>query len=307
VARRRFLDSLKSKNEEDEVCLICSDVEKGQIVLTHCGHLYHEHCLRVWSSKAHTTTCPVCRASLRRENAWQRVHLKAPLPEPEKVRNSEDMDIDEDTNGGSARTRNSKGKGRATVIEKEQALEDIEGDADPSSQLNYLPPEEVETIKGVPLQNAALGSKLDMITRHVIHLRDKHARAIRDADEPMTNGDPSSASSSASDGNGKARARESTPPNGGMFTSAFNDLSEDSQPTEAKILIYSGWQYACEVLASAFAREKIGYVRLETSAGNSAKQKEKAVVEFKENPDVSVFILHAQSQAAGLVGVLLSL
>jgi SNF2 family DNA or RNA helicase len=207
------------------------------------------------------------------------------------------MELDEDTNEGSASTRNNKGKGRATVMEKEQALEDIEGDADPSSQLNYLPPEEVETIKGVPSQNAALGSKLDMITRHVIHLRDKHARAIRDADQPMTNGD-----SSASSTNGKARVRESTPPLNGMFTSSSNDLSEDVHPTEAKILIYSGWQYACEVLASAFAREKIGYVRLENSAGNSAKQKEKAVVEFKENPDVSVFILHAQSQAAGLVG-----
>jgi len=214
------------------------------------------------------------------------------------------MDIDQDTNGASARTGNNKGKGkgRATVLEKEQALEDIEGDADPSSQLNYLPPEEVEIIKGVPLQNAALGSKLDMITRHVIHLRDKHARAIRDADQPMTNGDSSSASSSASP-NGKGRARESTPTLNGTFGFSSTSLKdEDVQPTEAKILIYSGWQYACEVLASAFAREKIGYVRLENSAGNSAKQKEKAVVEFKENPDVSVFILHAQSQAAGLVG-----
>lgn len=47
-------------------------------------------------------------------------------------------------------------------------------------------------------------------------------------------------------------------------------------------------------------RENIGFVRLEGGAGSVTKRKEAAVLEFKENPDVNVFILHAQSQAAGL-------
>ena len=237
------------------------------MVLTHCGHIFHEHCLRSWESKAGSRSCPVCRASLSRNGAWHRVHLKAQQHEGSKG----SIDCRNDSNEHIS-LPSKKGKERETDRDVLSAMAAKEEENDkPANRFKYLPPQEVEEIQQVKLRGSALGSKLDMIVRHILYLRKLHADAIFDSDE------------NASD-------------------TVTEDPYVELPPSEAKILVYSGWMYACDVLATAFAREKIGYVRLEGTSGNiSAKRKERAVIEFRENPDITVFILHAQSQAAGLV------
>jgi hypothetical protein len=152
-------------------------------------------------------------------------------------------------------------------------------DEDPSRQLKFLAPEEVEHILDMPLADASLGTKLDTIVKHVKLLRERHQMAIEKYDEDIAQG--------------RGNGRRDTSSHSGLAT--FNNTGP---PSEAKVLIYSAWQYACDVLAAAFRRDDIRFVRLE---GGSAGKKENAPLEFKENPDCTVFILHAKSQAAGLV------
>lgn len=153
-------------------------------------------------------------------------------------------------------------------VQIEELPEDEDND-DPSKQLNIISQDELDAIDAVPLQGASLGTKLDTIVKHVKLLRQRHQRAIEQYDIAMA-----------------ARNKEGHPGNSVM----------EAPPTEAKVLIYSAWQYACEVLAEAFSRERIKHVRLEGYG-----KKESAVLEFTGNPNCSVFILHAKSQAAGLV------
>ncbi|GAA5992964.1 hypothetical protein JCM5350_003062 [Sporobolomyces pararoseus] len=67
---------------------------------------------------------------------------------------------------------------------------------------------------------------------------------------------------------------------------------------EAKIVIFSVWQEALELLMESFNRNGLQFVRLE---GSSAKGKREGVVKrFQEDPDVAAFFLHTRSQSAGL-------
>lgn len=162
-------------------------------------------------------------------------------------------------------------------------IDDAEGvnNDDPSRQLKFLAPEEVEHILDMPLAGASLGSKLDTIVKHVKLLRERHQTAIEKYDEDLAQG--------------RAGGRRDTTSHPGVSA-----LDTADPPSEAKVLIYSAWQYACDVLAAAFRREGIRFVRLE---GGGSGKKENATLEFKENPDCAVFILHAKSQAAGLVSI----
>lgn len=264
TSRRRFIDQKinSGPNGDDELCLICSDTEGGQQVITHCVHLFHWNCLALWFDTRFNRTCPVCRSSLNHSKAFTKLADKKiikPLAIKQKPSDSDpDTSMPDQAGPSSVKVED--------IVEAEGLAETDDLDEDKlETKFNYLPQGELELINDVALKGAALGSKLDFITKHVLHLRDKHQRAMNDfyADD------------------GRANASEKA-------------------PTEAKILIYSGWQYACEVLAQALERERIGYVRLETPGKG---RKENAVIDFKENPDVAVFILHAQSQAAGLVSL----
>ncbi|GAA5969844.1 hypothetical protein JCM3765_004593 [Sporobolomyces pararoseus] len=67
---------------------------------------------------------------------------------------------------------------------------------------------------------------------------------------------------------------------------------------EAKIVIFSVWQEALELLMESFNRNGLQFVRLE---GSSAKGKREGVVKrFQEDPDIAAFFLHTRSQSAGL-------
>ena len=266
MSRRRFIDQKINTvpDRDEELCLICSDTEGGQRVVTSCVHLFHWECLARWFMAGLSHTCPVCRSSLLAPRSVIKISDKAVQLSKDKGKQREASPISRaDTvveAGPSSMKIEDIGDEMEGLDEKEEEVVDMR------SKFNYLDEEEIELIKDVALRGAALGSKLDFITKHVLHLREKHQRAI---------------DAFYSDEGGMDRT--------------------DKPPTEAKILIYSGWQYACDVLAQALERERIGYVRLETPGKG---RKESAVIDFKENPDIAVFILHAQSQAAGLVRVL---
>ncbi|GAA5841899.1 hypothetical protein JCM3766R1_002531 [Sporobolomyces carnicolor] len=67
---------------------------------------------------------------------------------------------------------------------------------------------------------------------------------------------------------------------------------------ECKIVIFSVWQEALQLLMEAFSRNGLVFVRLE---GSSARGKREGVVKrFKEDPDVAAFFLHTRSESAGL-------
>lgn len=246
------------------------------VVLTHCGHCMHEKCLRTWCLRSGSRTCPVCRASLDREKAWRKIQV-------ENTDLKLDVNSSAEIDGGSlAVNEHASGSqlpsaGTADVQADESDNEDPD---DPSRQLNFSSPGEVENILDMPLVGASLGTKLDAIVKHVKLLRDRHQTAIERYDENLSSGQG--------------------PPNRSAEAHPGITTVDTEPPTEAKILIYSAWQYACDILAAAFRRERIRFVRLE--GGTASGKKEKAPLEFKEDPECAVFILHARSQAAGLVG-----
>lgn len=235
----------------------------------------HEKCLRTWCTRSGSRTCPVCRASLNREKAWRKIRV-------EGLEFTIDAKPSADINGTSlAVDGHASGSQLPITGTADMQLDesDIQDPDDPARQLNFLPPEEVENILDMPLVGAGLGTKLDAIVKHVKLLRDRHQAAIERYDERMS-------------GSQEPRDRS-------VATHPGANISETEPPTEAKILIYSAWQYACDILAAAFRREKIRFVRLE--GGTTQGKKERAPLEFKEDPECAVFILHARSQAAGLV------
>lgn len=278
LMRRRFLESLKEKTQDEhEACHICGEVGEAQskrqyaatlrkvtstdssrvaVVLTPCGHLFHHRCLQQWckTAKAGQRNCPVCRGPLPPSTQWQRIKRK----DDNNAHPAKGLIGGTDTLGSLTETRES-------VHTDNQAW-----------QLNYIQPDMLEDIQDIKLSGEALGTKLDTIVKHVIHLtRNKEAQ-------------------------------------------------EGENNDDVKILIYSGWAFACDVLARALEKENIGFVSMEsgwraarskkneTSAllanawssngsGSRLSQKEMACIRFKEDPSVKVFILHAGSQAAGLV------
>lgn len=232
---------------------------------------------------------------LSRNDAWHKVHLKAPGQDgqPNGVSKPE---VPETLSAGSPTVN---GKSSSNKADGAREVTDLDDDA-PLKHLNFLPAQEADEISKVRLRGAALGSKLDSIVQHVVHLRDKHkAKMEMEDDDDGRRGQSRTAGHSWSSTGGKSRKGKER-----ATTNGQGRAHDDSHiKGDAKILIYSGWLYACDVLAAALSNQGIGFVRLEASGTKSlvAHKKENAVIEFKENPDVTVFILHAKSQAAGLV------
>ncbi|BGP51473.1 hypothetical protein JCM10450v2_007415 [Rhodotorula kratochvilovae] len=67
---------------------------------------------------------------------------------------------------------------------------------------------------------------------------------------------------------------------------------------DAKIVIFSAWQEALDLIMEAFKRNGIGFVRLEGANGKG--KKEGVVKRFQDDPDIAAFFLHTRSQSAGL-------
>jgi len=56
--------------ESPPVCVICLD--EGELVPTACNHLFHPKCIAIWLDTA--TTCPTCRATLRKPGSRSSSH-----------------------------------------------------------------------------------------------------------------------------------------------------------------------------------------------------------------------------------------
>ncbi|GAA5826106.1 hypothetical protein JCM3770_003829 [Rhodotorula araucariae] len=67
---------------------------------------------------------------------------------------------------------------------------------------------------------------------------------------------------------------------------------------DAKVVIFSAWQEALDLIMEAFKRNGIGFVRLEGANGKG--KKEGVVKRFQDDPDIAAFFLHTRSQSAGL-------
>jgi hypothetical protein len=64
----------------------------------------------------------------------------------------------------------------------------------------------------------------------------------------------------------------------------------------AKIVLFSAWTEALRLCCSVFEHSGIRYVTLDKAKKNQIS----AAQQFQSNPEVAVFVLHSQSQAAGL-------
>ena len=263
-------------------------------VLTACGHIYHELCLTGWLRASGTQTCPVCRESLAQADSWHKISFakKAPLPEVKKEEGAEEADAGNSVNVTSAESvhvanttqgSTEASSSRSTAVNGHGAALNAD-DGNPLEGLNLLQARDLEAIGAVELRGRPLGSKLDTVLKHIRYLKDKHLEAIEKADSRQASSDLGAKGK----GKGKERARD-----------AEGQTSSGAPATDAKILVYSGWSYAVDVLASAMRTEGIGCVRLEGSS-KTKRDREKAIIEFRDNPDCTVFILHAASQAAGL-------
>lgn len=52
-----------SLNEESDICVICQgEFEYGESIGgLHCGHKYHEQCIKTWLQQMNN--CPICKAT----------------------------------------------------------------------------------------------------------------------------------------------------------------------------------------------------------------------------------------------------
>ncbi|KAJ3282565.1 hypothetical protein HK104_010832 [Borealophlyctis nickersoniae] len=72
-----------------------------------------------------------------------------------------------------------------------------------------------------------------------------------------------------------------------------------TDPT-AKALVFSRWGQVLDILGQGLTENDLQWVKLEGGSGAKAKGKGDAVIRFREDPEIAVFMLNARSQAAGL-------
>lgn len=61
------IDSENDDENEENICVIClEDLEKGEPIHFHCGHIFHIHCILDWIvslfQKNADISCPICRS-----------------------------------------------------------------------------------------------------------------------------------------------------------------------------------------------------------------------------------------------------
>jgi len=66
--------------------------------------------------------------------------------------------------------------------------------------------------------------------------------------------------------------------------------------SNSKCIIFSQWEQVLDFLSLGLKENQIGFVKL----GGSKKEKAKAVLQFRTDPTVQVFMLHTKSQSSGL-------
>jgi len=197
-SRNTYLAHLSNmKNEQAPVCLICTDsYEIG--IITGCGHSYCKECIMIWYKTSRK--CPTCNSQLKAAEFFQITY------------NPKNATMQQETHSESE--PNSPGNGSKIYANVEDRV--------------------LREIRGIELEGS-FGSKIDMITRHLVYLKET---------EP-----------------------------------GF------------KAVVFSQWSDVLEVIKASFRRANIEFASLEKRDG---------IDKFRNNPEISCFLLHAKSQAAGL-------
>ncbi|EAQ85957.1 hypothetical protein CHGG_07210 [Chaetomium globosum CBS 148.51] len=137
-----FLKHEESNSGEQRMCIICqSNFEVG--VLTVCGHLFCKECITFWL-RAHRN-CPMCKKKLHQYNLYD-ITLK-----PQELRvHSERQQASGDS-----------GKDEQTAPSKKVSAIYSDFSAD-----------QLAVIKNIDLDGPSFTTKVDMLTRHLMWLRD---------------------------------------------------------------------------------------------------------------------------------------
>ncbi|KAH6840888.1 SNF2 family N-terminal domain-containing protein [Chaetomium sp. MPI-CAGE-AT-0009] len=136
-----FLKDAESNSGEQRICIICqSSFEVG--VLTVCGHLFCKECITLWL-RAHRN-CPMCKKKLHQYNLYD-ITLK-----PQELR------VHSERQHGSG-----DGDEAPTTPSKKVSALYSEFNAD-----------QLAVIKNIDLDGPSFTTKVDMLTRHLLWLRD---------------------------------------------------------------------------------------------------------------------------------------
>ena len=141
VSKRRYLLHLKneSSSQTPRICIICQcEFEIG--TLTVCGHQFCKECIQLWWSEHRN--CPVCKKRLHTSDFHDITYKPAEM---------------------------------AVQGDAPPSPFDSPGSADSSLTQSIYSDISIKTlheIKNIELEGASFGSKVDMLTRHILWLRD---------------------------------------------------------------------------------------------------------------------------------------
>jgi len=77
-------EGIAGRKENNDVCMICTDELTGRadatgIVTLHCGHSYHDECIRGWCVVGQNRFCPYCKkgveSTMFAPDLWERAEL----------------------------------------------------------------------------------------------------------------------------------------------------------------------------------------------------------------------------------------
>ena len=141
VSKRRYLLHLKneSSSQTPRICTICQcDFEIG--TLTVCGHQFCKECIQLWWSEHRN--CPVCKRRLHTSDFHDITYKPA------------EMVVQGDSPSSPTNSPGSADSALTQSIYSDISLKTL------------------HEIKNIELEGASFGSKVDMLTRHILWLRD---------------------------------------------------------------------------------------------------------------------------------------
>jgi E3 ubiquitin-protein ligase SHPRH len=137
-SRGRYLTGLSEKKvSERPTCLVCLDVyEQG--IISGCGHSFCKDCMLQWRKQSQA--CPVCKAHLKTLDFFQITY------------NPKDIAMQKEGQGSTPDSTAPSSPGNSKIYA------DVDGRV-------------LNEIKAIELDGASYGSKIDMITRHLLWLK----------------------------------------------------------------------------------------------------------------------------------------
>ena len=202
-SRNRYFENLSGKRaEERPACVICLEAyEIG--VISNCGHSVCKECIIEWRKNARN--CPVCKASLRPADFFEVIYKPKDLAMEKEHRAD----------------ATPQGQGQGSGPSSSRIFADVDDHV-------------LREIKRIDLRGESYGSKIDMMTRHLVWLK-RNAPGF-------------------------------------------------------KAVIFSQWKDVLDVIRESLRRARVGFASLENGG----------IDKFRDDPEVSCFLLHAKSQSAGL-------